>query len=97
MPIDDLPTAMAPDETMTISFPEGYTKIEHLPKDLEEDIGGVRSVSFRIENGRLIVTITHKTRRSPARVYSSDRFSWLKEVRRRSRSLANRTIVVRRP
>lgn len=85
------------DETLTVSFPEGYTKIEHLPKDLEEDIGGVRSVSSRIENGRLIVTITHKTRRSPARVYSSDRFSWLKEVRRRSRSRANRTIVVRRP
>ncbi len=84
------------EEVVTVRFPEGYGEIEHLPEALTEDLGGSRSVCARTENGRLVVTITHKTRRRPALVYERERFFWLKEIRRRSLSRANRTIVVRR-
>lgn len=83
-------------DEITVYFPEGYTQVEHLPSALHTGIAGVRSVSSRIEDGRLSVKIVFSAERSNPAVMDALKFSWLKAIRQETTSPAARTLTVRR-
>lgn len=93
----------AQSETVTVRFPEGYTKAEHLPESFSfpspEDPAKewlVSRVSTRVVDGRLEVSLVRTIR---PRVYSWHQPDVIELVNDRSRiavSRANRTLVVRK-
>ena len=99
--------AVSSDEeaVVKVTFPEGYTEIEHLPDAfsfVSPDGKGVlwRSLDVKSEknaDGRLVVMVTQF---QPARIESvlqPEYFALLKDFSRISSSRANRTIVVTKP
>lgn len=86
-----------------IVFPEGWAKIERLPDAFTlrnplraNEIWLKHEVKSRVENGRLVVTVTRRVAREKSTMLSSDYFAFLKDWNRRAASPACRTVVVRR-
>ena len=90
-------------ETVTVRFPEGYTKIEHLPENFSfadpSDASKtwlVEKVDSRIVDGRLEVRIIRSALKRGYAWYGPDTIELIKDWSRIAASRANRTIVVRR-
>ena len=90
-------------ETVTIRFPEGYTRVESLPKPCvfanpldPSDVWQAAGVSTKIENGALVVTLTGEVRKRGYSWYGSPFYELIKDWSRIATSRANRTITVRR-
>ena len=89
----------------TITFPEGYTQIEHLPGrfgfrinlyDLQGALFGNSVSSSYDENGRLVVTVERERAPRYQTIFDPEYFGMLKDWSRIASSRSNRTIVVRR-
>ena len=90
-------------EEIVIRFPEGYTKVEHLPQAMvfadPHDSAKVwmeTAVSHLLKDGKLEVKIVRRVLAHPGSWYSPEYFELLKDYSRIDRSTANRTISVRR-
>ncbi len=89
---------------ITVTFPEGYTLVEHLPErysfahPLEPDLVWYDfTVSTKTDaQGRLVVTLMRDTKRCAASDVGKDYFALLKDWGRLASCRANRTIIVRR-
>ena len=88
---------------VTVTFPEGYTEIEHMPEAFAfadpADASRpwiVNRVSSEMKDGRLVVRIVRETMKRPDSWYGADRFELIRDWRRIATSRANRTIIVRR-
>ncbi len=87
-----------------ITFPEGWTEIEHLPQPYllmhPQDPSLVWFVftvnTARDSQGRLVVTLARETKRCTASDVSKDYFALLKDWSRLAATRANRTIIVRK-
>ena len=89
----------------SITFPEGYTEVEHLPRPFSfrinlYDAGNalfMNTVSSRYdENGRLVVDVIRERAPRYQSVLDPEYFGMLKDWSRIASSRSNRTIVVRR-
>ena len=90
-------------ETVTVRFPEGYSKIEHLPENFSfadpNDASKtwlVEKVSSRIVDGRLEVRIVRSALKRGYAWYGPDTIELIKDWSRIASSRSNRTIVVRK-
>jgi hypothetical protein len=83
------------EEAVTVHFPEGYTEVEHLPREIS---GGrfSRRVSSGADGGRLAVTVSAATVKGECAVMAPERFAEMKDARRRAVSRSGRTVKVRR-
>lgn len=86
-----------------IVFPAGYTQIERLPRGFSlrnpadtKDEWLTYTVSSRIEDNCLHVTLRRCARREKATKLSADFFPFLRDWNRRATSLEGRTVTVRR-
>ncbi len=91
-------------EEITIRFPEGFTKIEHLPSGAvfadpcdSRKIWMDTSVTHGLKDGILEVKIVRRVYPRISTWYSSGYFELLKDYSRIDRSRANRTVSARRP
>ena len=91
-------------ETVTIRFPEGYTEIESLPKEVAfanprnpSEIWQTSEISTKIENDGLVVTLHGTVNKHEYSLYCASFYELIKDWSRISSSRANRTITVRRP
>ena len=101
-----VPAVTSSEESVVkVTFPEGYTEIEHLPGAMSLCSPGSgsdvwRSLDVKTEkdgDGRLVVTVTaHKPMRIES-VLQPEYFALLKDYSRLSSSRANCTVVVARP
>ena len=89
----------------TVTFPEGYTEVEHLPKPFAFRINlydaanalFVNKVSSRYDdNGRLVVDVVRERAPRYQSIIDAEYFGMLKDWSRIASSRSNRTIVVRR-
>ena len=89
----------------SVTFPEGYTEVEHLPKPFSfrinlYDAGNalfMNTVSSRYdENGRLVVDVVRERAPRYQSILDPEYFGMLKDWSRIASSRSNRTIVVRR-
>ena len=90
-------------ETVTVVFPEGYDKVEHLPTSFEfadpADPGKTwleSAVKTEMRDGRLAVTISREVHKRGESWHKPELYELLKDWRRIASSRANRTITVRR-
>ena len=88
----------------TIRFPEGYTKVEHMPRPFSvhnpndpSEIWYDVSVYSKVEGGAAVVEIEFAAYARRETMLSADYFALLREWNRIANSKANTTIVVRRP
>lgn len=85
-----------------VTFPEGYTEIEHMPEPWEialpGDAGGRIGFSFRktVEEGRLKITFREEHLPGRAMMFSKDWLGFFRDWNRRTGSRLARTIVVRK-
>ena len=87
------------EERVIVRFPEDYTEIEHMPQGFDFTGTGFLQRAFvspRVSGGTLTVTILRVTAVSSPFALSPEFAENAKELRRRSSSRANRTIIVRR-
>ncbi len=90
--------------TYSVTFPEGYTEIEHLPKAYAfrsifdyNTVWYGNNVSYDYDgNGRLVVTVSRTRAPRNQTVLSPDYSGMLKDWSRIGSSRSNRTIVVRK-
>ena len=96
----------SPGETVVkVTFPEGYTALEHLPESYSfanPEVPEIEWYEFNVssetdEKGRLVVTLARTTKECFDSSVDRDYFALLKDWSRISARRANRTIVVRRP
>ena len=87
-----------------ITFPEGYTEIEHLPDGYAFHNPEKPSVNWfentvatRVENGRLVVEVMRREFDFPEAMVGAGFDVLLKDWNRIGAAKANRTIIVRRP
>ena len=89
----------------SVTFPEGYTEVEHLPKPFSfrinlYDAGNalfMNTVSSRYdEKGRLVVDVVRERAPRYQSILDPEYFGMLKDWSRIASSRSNRTIVVRR-
>jgi len=90
-------------ETVTVVFPEGYDKVEHLPASFGfADPGdpGMTwlegAVKTEMRDGRLAVTVSREVHKRGESWHKPELYELLKDWRRIASSRANRTITVRR-
>ena len=86
-----------------ITFPKGYTKVEHLPTELKlvnpldpKDVWLTHKVMSKVRDGRLVVTVKRMVFRSRAVMLSADYYPFLRDWNRRASSLDVRTVSVRK-
>jgi transglutaminase-like putative cysteine protease len=85
-----------------VTFPEGYTKVEHLPEPwkivLPGDSGAryIGSVTSRVEDGRLHVSFREELLPGNARMLTRDWEGFFRDWNRRTGSRLIRTIIVRK-
>lgn len=99
-----LPGENPEEEKYEVLFPKGWTEIEHLPEPCVlinptnvDDVWLLHRVKSRVEDGRLVVTVSRTTQRPRMTILPADYFAFLEDWNRRASSTAGRTIVVRRP
>ena len=90
-------------DTYEIVLPEGYTEIEHLPENLllsnpmrHDEAWMKHTVSHKIVDGRMHVTVNRRARREHATQLPADYFQFLRDWNRRASSRACRTLTVRK-
>lgn len=90
-------------EEVTIRFPEGYTEIESLPKEVRfanprnsSEIWQTSWILTKIENGGLVVTLHGAVNKRNYSWYSASFYELIKDWSRISSSRSNRTITVRK-
>ena len=88
---------------MTIRFPEGYTEIESLPKEIAftnplnpSEIWQTSEILTKIENGGLVVTVHGTVNKHEYSWYCAPFYELIKDWFRIASSRANRTITVRK-
>ncbi len=86
-----------------VRFPEGYTKIEHVPSELAirnpnnpSELWFSTSVKSSVKDGAAVIEIEFDSAPRRSAMLSSDKFALLREWNRIAGSCANSTIVVRR-
>ncbi|MCQ2393968.1 MAG: DUF3857 domain-containing protein [Kiritimatiellae bacterium] len=95
---------MNPDEDVfEVVFPKGYTEIESLPRGFtilnptkKDETWLVNTVTQKVVDGCLHVTISRKAARKEATQLGADYDAYLKDWNKRAASLEARTITVRR-
>ena len=90
-------------EEVTIRFPEGYTEIESLPKEIAftnplnpSEIWQTSEILTKIENGGLVVTVHGTVNKHEYSWYCAPFYELIKDWFRIASSRANRTITVRK-
>lgn len=90
-------------EEVTIRFPEGYTEIESLPKEIAftnplnpSEIWQTSEILTKIENGGLVVTVHGTVNKHEYSWYCAPFYELIKDWFRIASSRANRTIAVRK-
>ena len=85
-----------------ITFPKGYTKVEHLPSELKlcnpldpKDVWLTHKATSEMRDGRLVVTVKRVVFRSKAVMLTADYYPFLRDWNRRASSLDARTVTVR--
>ena len=97
--------SFAEESVVQVTFPEGYTEIEHLPDELSLCSPGFgtgiwRSLGVKTDKdaaGRLVVTVSQYQPTRVGSVLQPEYFALLKDYSRIASTRANRTIVVARP
>jgi hypothetical protein len=79
-----------------LKFPKGYTQIEYMPENFEDETVEIRHFAAKVENDCLTITVRRKIKDMPLRQVDKDYFSLLKTFRHKSLSRSSRTIVVRK-
>ena len=85
-----------------VVFPEGYTKVEHLPEPWRIVLPGedgarfVGMVTSRVEDGRLHVSFREELLPGRARMFTKDWEGFFRDWNRRTGSRLIRTIIVRK-
>ena len=90
-------------EEVTIRFPEGYTEIESLPKEVRftnplnpYEIWQTSEISPKIENGGLVVILHGSVNKRYYSWHAASFYELIKDWSRISSSRANRTITIRK-
>ena len=90
-------------EEVTIRFPEGYTEIESLPKEVRftnplnpSEIWQTSWILTKIENGGLVVTLQSSVNKRSYSWYNSSFYELIKDWSRISSSRANCLITIRK-
>ena len=90
-------------EEVTIRFPEGYTEIESLPKEVRfanprnpSEIWQTSWILTKIENGGLVVILHGSVNKRPYSWHAESFYELIKDWSRISSSRSNRTITVRK-
>jgi hypothetical protein len=86
-----------------ITFPKGYTKVEHLPSELKlvnpldpKDVWLTHKVTSKVRDGRLVVTVEREAFRTKAVMLTADYYPFLRDWNCRASSLDVRTVSVRK-
>ena len=86
-----------------ITFPKGYTKVEHLPSELKlcnplnpKDVWLTHKASSKVRDGRLVVTVEREAFRTKAVMLTADYYPFLRDWNRRAASADARTVTVRK-
>ena len=86
-----------------ITFPKGYTKVEHLPCELTlrnpldpKDVWLTHKATSEMRDGHLVVTVRRCVSRAKAVSLSADYYPFLRDWNRRATSLDARTVTVRK-
>ena len=86
-----------------ITFPKGYTKVEHLPPELKlcnpldpKDVWLTHKATSAMKDGHLVVTVWRHVYRVKAVSLSADYYPFLRDWNRRATSLDVRTVTVRK-
>lgn len=91
-----LSSTSAKEQIFTLKFPKGYTQIEYMPENFEDETVEARHFAAKVENDCLTITVRRKIKDMPLRQVDKDYFSLLKTFRHKSLSRSSRTIVVRK-
>ena len=97
-----VPASGVSETSVSVTFPKGYTEIEHLPDEyvFENPATGAPWVSFAVTHtvseGVLTVTLRRNIERRKSAMLDKSFFPLVREWTRESSSRPNRTIVVRR-
>lgn len=84
-------------DTFTITLPEGYTLIEHLPSQFAMDERFLQTVNTSVrDDGRLVVKIVRTNNCTAGQIFGAEYFTFLRDWNSRYTTPANKIITVRR-